>query len=412
MDAGRLLLLLSHETYRATDFLAAARRVGVELVVGTDVPLAFSDRGDARYLTLPFHDPDEAVARARQLNDDVTLTGVVAADDEPVVAAAAIAQALGLRGHAPDAAARTRDKLAQREALAAAGLPGPRYAWAPARADVERAGREVGFPCVVKPLGLNASRGVVRADDDEGLRAAADRVFDLLDREPGVGRGGVLLESFLPGEEVALEALLLGGRLEVLALFDKPDPLDGPFFEETLYITPSRHPPAWQGAARDAVAAAAQALGLQDGPVHAEARLHEGRATLVEVAARTIGGLCGRTLRFGAGMSLEEVVLRAALGRPPLTLDRERAAAGVLMLPIPARGTLRGVEGIDAARAVPGVWDVTITAPVGQEVVPLPEGKRYLGFAFARAEAPDGAEGALREVQRLLQVKIDPPVMG
>jgi hypothetical protein len=216
----------------------------------------------------------------------------------------------------------------------------------------------------------------------------------------------VLVESFLPGDEVAVEALLTGGELETLAIFDKPDPLDGPYFEETLYITPSRHPAELQRAAELAVADAVRAVGLRDGPVHGEVRLHDGGATVVEVAARTIGGLCGRTLRFGVDMSLEELVLRAALGRPPLAAERAAGAAGVLMIPIPRRGVLRDVAGLEEARDVAGVWDVVITAPRGHEVVPLPEGKRYLGFAFARAETAAAVEQALRLAHERLTIDI------
>jgi biotin carboxylase len=401
-------LLLSRETYRATDFLSAGRALDVELIVGTDVVLAFSDRGDGLYCTLPFDDLDEAVARARALPD---LGGVVAADEEAVVVAAAIASALGLRGHTPAAAGRTRDKLAMRHALRAAGLAHPPFAHVERVDEVARALDDVGLPCVVKPLGLSASRGVVRADDLHEAEDAVARVLTLLDdeaaaRQTGQARGA-LLESFLPGDEVALEGYVRGGRLEVLALFDKPDPLDGPTFEETLYITPSQLSEGEQRDVHACVADAARAVGLDDGPVHAEVRLTPAGPTLVEVAARTIGGLCARTLRFGAGMSLEELVLRGALGRDLLAVERERRAAGVMMLPIPRAGVLRAVSGVDEARAVPGIEDVVMTAPVGRPLVPLPEGRFYLGFAFARGDTPGAVEQALRDAHAHLSFDIE-----
>jgi L-amino acid ligase C-terminal domain 2/ATP-grasp domain len=212
----------------------------------------------------------------------------------------------------------------------------------------------------------------------------------------------------VPGPEVALEGLVREGRLEVLALFDKPDPLDGPFFEETLYVTPSRHPAALQARIEETVGAAAAALGLQEGPIHAEARLGPAGPVILEVAARTIGGLCARALRFGAGTSLEEVVIAHATGRPLASLRREASASGVMMLPIPGRGVLHGVRGLEEARAVPGVDDVVVTAPTGRELVPLPEGDSYLGFAFARAATAAEVEVALREAQRRLVFDVRP----
>jgi biotin carboxylase len=218
------------------------------------------------------------------------------------------------------------------------------------------------------------------------------------------------VESFVPGAEVALEGLLRGGELEVLALFDKPDPLDGPFFEETLYVTPSRHPAALAAAVVATTARAAAALGLREGPVHAELRLAPSGPVVLEVAARSIGGLCSRTLRFGAGLSLEEVLVAHAMGLPLDALRREARAAGVMMLPIPRRGILHAVGGVEAARAVPGVEDVVVTAPEGREVVPLPEGDSYLGFLFARGETPGAVEAALREGHRRLDLDIRPPL--
>jgi biotin carboxylase len=268
---------------------------------------------------------------------------------------------------------------------------------------------------VLKPLVLSASRGVIRADGPDAFVAAWRRIEAILhearaERRPTdpEGRRCLLVEGFVPGVEVALEGLLRGGRLEVLALFDKPDPLDGPFFEETLYVTPSRQPALAQARVAELVGAAARALGLAEGPVHAELRLGAEGPVVLEVAARSIGGLCGRTLRFGAGVSLEEVVIAHAMRRPLPPLARERRAAGVMMLPIPNAGVLREVRGLDRARAVAGVEDVVITIPEGREVRPLPEGDAYLGFAFARGERPDEVEAALREAHRRLEVEIRP----
>jgi biotin carboxylase len=278
----------------------------------------------------------------------------------------------------------------------------------------------VTYPCVLTPTVLSASRGVIRADDPAGFVSAFGRIAAILReddvRELGEGADEILVEGFVPGVEVALEGLLVAGTLELLALFDKPDPLDGPYFEETLYVTPSRLPAATQAAVLARTAEAARALGLHEGPVHAELRIDVagggaagGQVWLVELAARSIGGLCSRTLRFGTGLTLEEIILRHALGSPIASLTREHTAAGVMMLPIPRAGVYAGVEGVAAAEAVPGIVEVTITAHPGQALVPLPEGARYLGFVFARAAEPAAVEAALREAHRRLAFRIEAP---
>ncbi len=248
----------------------------------------------------------------------------------------------------------------------------------------------MGFPCVVKPTGLSGSQGVIRCDTPEELDTARARIAGFWD-------GPVIVEEYVPGVEVALEGLLRDGALEVLAVFDKPDALEGPYFEETIYVTPSRLPAPTLALVANATERAAHAIGLTEGPVHAEVRVHDGRVWVIEVAARSIGGLCARTLRFGAGISLEEVILRHAVGLPLDGLAREQSAAGVMMLPIERAGTLVEVRGRDDALAVEGIVGLEITVPVGRTLTPLPDGDRYLGFLFARAETPAAVEAALRE---------------
>ncbi|HBY98030.1 MAG TPA: phosphoribosylglycinamide synthetase, partial [Chloroflexi bacterium] len=267
---------------------------------------------------------------------------------------------------------------------------------------------QVRYPCVVKPQVLSGSRGVIRADSAEEFVAAFTRTVRLL-RSLGFAPGttGVLVEEYIPGREVALEGLLTGHGLKVLALFDKPDPLEGPFFEETIYVTPSRLPGAVQAAIVECASAAAAALGLRTGPVHAELRVNERGPFMLEVAGRSIGGLCSQTLRFGTDMSLEELILRQAFGFEVESLSRVGSAGGVMMIPIPGAGILRCVEGIEEAGAVPGVEGVEITARIDHRLVPLPEGASYLGFIFARGERPEEVEGALREAHRRLRFRID-----
>jgi biotin carboxylase len=284
-----------------------------------------------------------------------------------------------------------------RDALAAAEVSQPRYARLDELDDLP----DVGWPRVVKPTHSSGSRGVLRADDAAAARAAARRVSAIVDGAP------LLVEEYVAGVEVAVEGLLQDGRLVVLAVFDKPDPLEGPTFEETIYVTPSRLPAEWLNTVERVAGDATRALGLTEGPVHAELRVDpDGRAWLIEVAARSIGGLCARTLRLGAGISLEEVILRHALDLPLVDLAREVQASGVMMLPIPRAGVLRGVHGQDAARRVPGVVGLEVTIPTGRPVRALPEGDRYLGFLFARGATPDEVEATLRRAHGLLEVDI------
>jgi biotin carboxylase len=385
----RVLLVLPTATYRAPDFLDAAARLGAEVVVGSEHRQALSESMGDRAITLSLGRPELAAEQIQKLHDRAPLDAIVAVDDGGTRAAALAAVRLGLPGNPPDAVARTRDKRAMRAALAEAGVRQPRFGDDPER---------VGFPCVLKPLDRSGSQGVIRADNPEEAAAAAARIRAIV----GDPDAELLVEEFVPGDEVAVEGLLTDGRLEILAVFDKPDPLNGPYFEETIYVTPSRKP---RGAIEAATAHAAAALGLTDGPIHAEMRLTP-EPVVLELAARSIGGLCSRSLRFGLGVSLEEVILRHALGMPPGHLRREDRASGVMMLPIPRAGTLNEVRGQDEARATEHIAGVEISIAPGKPVVPLPEGDRYLGFIFAKADTPEQVEQALREAHAKLEIDI------
>jgi biotin carboxylase len=406
----RLLLLLPTTTYRIHDFLEAARTLGVDLVCASEKPNTLEPQLPDHFLTLDFADPDGAASTVAAFARTHPIRAVVGVDDMTAVAAAAIAERLGLTSSGVAAVATARDKYQMRQCLAAAGLPIPRYRRIALKDDPFLAARGVGFPCVLKPLTLSASRGVIRANNVDQFMAAFRRIAALLARDDvvvtGDGADYLLAEAFIPGVEVALEGLMMGGTLHTLALFDKPDPLDGPFFEETIYVTPSRLPADVQTRLREVTARACAALGLTEGPVHAELRVSDAGPCVLEIAARSIGGLCSRTLRFGTGMTLEEIILRHALGRPIASLDRERRAAGVMMIPIPRAGRLVAVEGEAAARAVTGIEEVSITAHRGQDLVPLPEGWQYLGFIFARGDTPAAVEAALRDAHARLHFEI------
>lgn len=387
--------MLPTSTYRAGDFVQAAASLGIDVVVAADeaTPL-LGERAVA--LDLNGSSAAEAVA---DLDARLPVDAVVGVDDASVVAAAHAAERLGLPHNPVSAVEATRDKRLLRERLDLAEVAQPAWALVGPDDDISITVQEMGAPVVVKPLRLNASTGVIRADSPADAVEVAARVR----RIAGDDLAPLLVESFVPGPEVAVEGLLRGGVLEPLAVFDKPDSLDGPYFEETIYVTPSRH---GTDELLRVVAEACRALGLTEGPVHAEARLSPTGVKVLEVAGRSIGGLCARSLRFGAGVSLEEVILRHAVGMPIDDLRREAAASGVMMLPIREAGTLVEVRGQDEALAVPGIVGLEITIARGKQVVALPEGDRYLGFLFARGDTPAEVEEALRAAHGRLDVVI------
>ncbi len=390
--------------------MQAAKRLNVQVhmavTVATEEASALAASDGADFLTLDFRHPEQAAAAAVAFAREHPVCGVVGVDDRTTVAAAAVAAALGLPHTDVSAARAARDKFSMREALREGGVRVPGYRLVPLDADAVAVAREVRYPCVLKPRGLAASQGVIRADEPAEFTAAFARVATIIRQARSHADAGldahVLVEDYLPGREVAFEGLLARGELLALALFDKPDPLEGPYFEETIYVTPSRESDEQQRAVTAAVAEAAQALGLREGPIHAELRLTAEGPCVIEVAARSIGGLCSRTLRFGVGVSLEELIIRHAIGLDVASYQREQQPAGVMMLPIPGAGVLQEVRGRAAAFAVPGVEDVVITVHPGQTVTPLPDGGLYLGFIFARADSPDAVESALRAAHQAL----------
>ncbi|MCI0393332.1 MAG: ATP-grasp domain-containing protein [Chloroflexi bacterium] len=411
----RALLLLTARTYRARPFIEAASRLGIEVVTAVEMHRQLAEYWN-HPLGLEYNEPDEAAQAIVQFAAKTPLGAILAVDDSGSLVAAKASAALGLPHNAPEAAEAARDKYAMRRLLAAAGVPSPqstRYEFEepPATTGLEAIATQIPYPCVVKPLNLCGSRGVIRADDPAEFVAAAGRLQRLLYADdPTPDPKPFLVEQFVPGFEVALEGILDDGRLQLLALFDKPDPLDGPFFEETIYVTPSRLPAETQAAITACAARAAAALGLREGPMHAELRVNDQGPWIVEVAGRSIGGLCSQTLRFSSDASLEELILRQAFGLEIRSFRREQAAGGVMMIPIPEAGLLKKVEGCEAAAAVHLVEGVEITARLNYSLTPLPEGDSYLGFIFARGESPAAVEAALREAHSKLRFEIAPEI--
>jgi biotin carboxylase len=408
----RLLLLIPTTSYRVSDFLEAAHRLDVEVTVGSNQRQVLEKYSQGRTVTLDFRNLERGTKQVVDFARRFALRAIVATDEETTVLAAKASEALRLPHNTPASVEAATNKYRFRVALAEAGLPSPNFTLVSLDDNLAEAACRVDYPCVLKPLALSASRGVIRADDPAAFIAAFHRIAKILEASdassPAEVGDHVLVEDYIPGTEIALEGLLDQGRLKVLALFDKPDPLEGPFFEETIYVTPSREPESVQNAIATMTARAATVLGLHNGPIHAELRINKTGPLVIELAARSIGGLCSRVLRFGVGMRLEELILRHALDLPIESLEREDRPAGVMMIPIPRAGRLQQARGIQRARKVPGVEDVTITIPLGQMVVPLPEGNKYLGFIFARKESPEAVEATLREAHSRLQFVIEP----
>ena len=412
----RVLLLSTTTGYQLHAFVEAAVRRGIEVMLATDRCHQLDDPWRDGAVAVRFHEEDASLEAILNAAASRPLDGVLALGDRPTTLAARAARALGLPGNPPAAADASRNKRVMREHFAAAGLEVPWYVHLPTGEPLATIEHAVRYPCVVKPLGLSGSRGVIRADTRDDLTAAIERVRALLARTSvRAQRSGLedtlLVEGYIEGEECAIEGLLTEGELRVLAIFDKPYPLEGPYFEETIYVTPSAAAAATQDAIANTVARAAAALGLRHGPVHAECRVGSRGVVMLELAARPIGGLCARVLRFemdGDTCGLEELLLRHACGMRVAGYRRETPAAGVLMMPIPTRGVFKGVAGVDRVRALPGIADVCITAKRDQVLEPVPEGDSYAGFVFARAETAATVIEALRSARVSLDLQIVP----
>ncbi len=407
----RILLLLPTKTYRAKAFLSAASQLGVTVAIGSDQPQTLSELSPRKSLVLNFSQPEKATEEIIAFAQTHPIDAVVGVDDETAILSSMVSKALCLPHNSVESARATRSKYRMRSALASGGVRSPHFKLVSLSTNPAEISRGISFPCVLKPLSLSASRGVIRANDSEEFVTAFQRVANILGASDVKSTNGgtaqqILIEDFIPGIEVALEGILIQGHLKVLAIFDKPDPLDGPFFEETLYVTPSRLPVDVQNDIISCTAQTADVLGLREGPVHAELRVNDDGAWIIEIAARSIGGLCARTLRFGTGVSLEALIIRHAIGMEIESLQRERQPAGVMMIPIPHAGILREVRGKTEAEQVAGIEEITISIPIGQDVLPLPEGASYLGFIFARGTTPESVETSLREAHRRLEFVI------
>jgi biotin carboxylase len=411
-----ILLFAAKLGYQTRSFDAAARRLGVRLVFVTDRCHELSNPWGDDALAVRFDAPEHAAGRALQEFRKRQFDGVIALGDRPTIAAAYTARGLGLAANHPVAVEACHNKLRMREVFREAGLPSPWFRAVALSPEPEPALLGIKYPCVIKPLSLSASQGVMRADNRDDFLAAISRLKHLFERpelrsQREVDFSRALVEDYIPGAEVVAEGILIEGSFKLLAIFDKPDPLEGPFFEETIYVTPSRLSAQQQAAIRRSAENTARAIGLSHGPVHAEFRINERGVWPVEIAPRPIGGLCARSLEFCSPdhrhlISLEELILRHAMGEDISGWQREELASGVMMIPVPASGMLESVYGIEDAQHVRGVTEVEITARIRDTILAWPEGSSYLGFIFAKTETAREVEEALRSAHSRLRFNI------
>jgi len=417
-DAKRLLLFTAKLGYQTRSFEGAARKLGVQLVYVTDRCHQLEDPWGDQAIAVHFESPETAAYAVMEAIHSQEVGGILALGDRPAAAAAYAARGLGIRYNHPAAAEACRSKLRMKEIFRHAGLNAPWFQKLPIDPLPEPSLLNISYPCVLKPISLSASQGVVRANSREEFLSAAARVRRLLQspeilatREPNLDQ--MLVEGYVPGGEVALEGLLTDGEMKVLAIFDKPDPLEGPYFEETIYVTPSRLAQSVQQEIAKTAKDSVRALGLSHGPIHAEFRINEHGVWPLEVAPRPIGGLCAGSLRFSFDgetepIGLEELLVRHALELPGSNSPRERMASGVMMIPVPESGILEAVSGEEAARSIPGITELSITARLHDAIAAWPDGSSYLGFLFARGNTPEEVEQGLRRAHQKLSFKISP----
>lgn len=400
------VIILPTGTYRAGDFIEAARSLGVGLIIASEERHTLL--GDEGFIPIDCADPRRSAEAIVEAGDHHPIDAVIPVDDAGVMIAAIASEGLGLAHNPPAAVAATRNKAILRRALEEREVPQPAFELAAPSSDTVALAEFVGVPVVIKPLSLSASRGVIRVDHPLQVPPVVERIRRILAVAGRNPNEPILIERYIPGKEIILEGLLVKGVLSVLAFFDKPEPMRGPYFAETMLVTPSRLHPEILEEVETVTARAVQALGLREGPIHAELRIDGSRVAIIEVAARSIGGLCGRSLHFGLlGTTLENLLLRHALGLR-LNTRREDIASGVLMIPVPSAGTLQTVDGLHAARDVTGITEVVITIPPGTYVIPVPDGARYLGFLFARADTPLEVETSLAAARSELEIVITP----
>ncbi len=406
---NRVLIIIPTTSYRAHDFMAAANRLNIEVIIGSDRRQALSRLLPDTSLALNLRKPDSSLRKIKDFAQLKPLSAIVGVDEETVVLAAMASEELRLQHNGISSVKATRDKNIMREKMEQGGLLSPDFRAFAIDSNPKELAAEIGYPSVVKPTFLSTSQGVIRVNSPDEFKQAWEQIANIVS-DPSVKKRNIdaahqiLVEDYIPGTEVATEGMLIDGEFKLLAIFDKPDPLEGPYFIETIYVTPSRYPQKIQTQIIQATIDAVKSLGLTTGPVHAEMRINEEGIWMVEVAARSIGGLCSRVLKFDDGLSLEELILQYAVGEDVRNIAREEKAAGVMMMPILKTGVLKEVKNIESAKHIPGIEDIVITVAPEQEIESMPQGSKYLGFIFARGESAQFVEKSIRKAYNQLDV--------
>jgi biotin carboxylase len=411
-----ILFVFGAQVCVPSDALTAAEQLGHRATIfARKIPCGISSQARTDCCEIDLSDDEGVLQAARAVHSERPLKAVVAYDDEAVPIAARIAAHFSLPGHPMDAADAARDKCAMKRRFTQAGIPIAPYLLANDEDDALAWANQVGFPVVVKPVRGSASQGVIRADNEPALRSAYRRVRRIV-REFSLDAGGrpncaQLIESYLDGDEFSVELLVRNGQPEVLCVFEKPLPLQGPYFEETIYVTPPRLSQDRLSAIEMLSKRATVALGLQNGPAHCELRVTNKGIFVIEIAARLIGGACSRVFRYLFGEDIHPYVLKLALGeavRPPANRSK---AAGALMLPLPGEGRLKSVHGVEDARRISGIEDVIFTAEPGDFIVPFPEQGCYVGFATASGRTPETVIDALSRACSTINIELEPPAL-
>lgn len=396
------MLIAPSRSYRVASYINAARQLGYQILIVSDSEHSLVS-SIANGITVDFQQQDSAYAIIVKSLRHQNILAVIATDDLVVTLSSRVARRLGLPHNDPEATRLTYRKDLARIRLQQQGCNVPDYSVCPFDEMVEYS-TKVSFPVVLKPLMLSGSRGVIRADNPQQFILAAKTIQRILTKQPcdEYESQHFLIEQFLKGDEIAIDGFMQDGKFILLSLFDKPEPMNGPYFEESYYITPGRQSEQLQQDIIEEVSKCCRAYGLTHGPIHAEARITEKGIFLIEMASRTIGGQCAQLIEYVLAKKLEEIIIRL-LCFEPMQLQTNNQYAGVLMIPITQTGVLKRVEGLLQARQVKHVSNIEIHIQPGYELIPLPEGSSYLGFIFASADSFDKTWQALQQAHHLLK---------
>lgn len=404
---GRLLLISHHNSYRIAPYIKAAKNLALEVTIASQGKHSLvSEIADG--IHIDFGDIEGSIGLILEQHRIHPFAGVLGSDDLTVELAARVANALELPHNPPQAARWSYRKDQARAKLSQEGCPVPLHRLLDLTQPIADQLHDLPWPCVAKPLSMSASRGVIRADDKKEMIAACERIRPIVaEASTPFEREHLLIEEYIDGIEIAFEGYLDHGTLHTLTIFDKPDPLTGPFFEETIYVTPSSLSQSVQMSIRDVIQHACDVYGLTTGAIHAECRIDEqDRVWILEIASRTIGGDCGRTLADD-GFGIEELAISLAIGSP-VDIQLSEQARGVMMIPIREAGLLKRVEGLLEANKVNLIDSIDIIIPQGHELTPLPEGNQYLGYIFASGDSSEEVVDAIREAYERLNIVTAP----